>query len=311
MAVEKLVILGSGPAGLTAAIYAARASLQPLVIEGLQPGGQLTTTFEVENFPGFPEGIQGPELMDRTRKQAERFGTRFVMDEVVKADLSRRPFVLELTGGRLEARMVIVATGAQVRKLGLPSEDALWGKGVSACATCDAFFFRGKDVLVVGGGEAALEEATYLARTSKSVTIIHRRDEFRACKHLTARTLGIPNVRAVWDSVVVECLDPAQGQFVGARVRNVKSGEERVLPADGLFVAIGHSPSTGVFAGQLDRNEAGYLVANPPGTPRTNVPGIFVAGDVADPHYRQAVSAAGMGCQAAIEAERFLAAEGG
>ena len=310
MAEEQVVILGSGPAGLTAAVYSARASLRPLVIDGLQPGGQLTTTFEVENFPGFPEGIQGPELMDRMRRQAERFGTRFLMEEVTRIDLSRRPFRLETPAGPVDARTVIVATGAQARRLDIPSEPLLWGKGVSACATCDAFFFRGKDVLVVGGGDTALEDAGYLARTSKSVTVIHRRDEFRGCKHLQARTFALPNVSKILDSVVLECLDPAQGRFVGARVRNVKTGQERVVPADGLFVAIGHAPATQIFAGQLDRDAAGYLIASPAGTPRTKVPGVFVAGDVADSRYRQAVSAAGMGCQAAIEVERFLA-EGG
>jgi thioredoxin reductase (NADPH) len=309
MPVERVVILGSGPAGLTAAIYAARASLQPLIIDGLQPGGQLTTTFDVENFPGFPEGIQGPELMDRMRAQAERFGTRFVTDEVLKVEFGRRPFVLHTNAGTVEAKTVVVATGAQARHLGLPTEEQLWGKGVSGCATCDAFFFRGKDVLVVGGGDTALEDASYLARTSRSVTVIHRRAEVRACTHLQARTFGLPNVRHVLDEVVVECLDVAQGHFTGARLRHVKTGEERVVASDGLFVAIGHTPSTAVFAGQLERDEAGYLVTIA-GTPRTKVAGIFAAGDVADPRYRQAVSAAGSGCQAALEVERFLAAEG-
>ena len=310
MAVEQVVILGSGPAGLTAAIYTARAALQPLVLDGLQPGGQLTTTFEVENFPGFPEGVQGPELMDRVRRQAERFGTRFLMEEVTSVDLSRRPFRLETPAGPVEARTLIIATGARARRLDLPTEPLLWGKGISACATCDAFFFRGKDVLVVGGGDTALEDAGYLARTSKSVTVIHRRDEFRACKHLQARTFALPNVSKILDAVVVECLDPGQNRFVGARVRDVKTGQERVVPADGLFEAIGHTPATQVFAGQLDRDPSGYLIASPAGTPRTKIPGAFVAGDVADPRYRQAVSAAGMGCQAALEVERFLA-EGG
>jgi thioredoxin reductase (NADPH) len=232
------------------------------------------------------------------------------MDEVVKIDLSRRPFTLHTNAGPVEAQSIVIATGAQARKMGLRSEEALWGKGVSACATCDAFFFRGKDVLVVGGGDTALEEATYLARTSKSVTVIHRRDEFRGCKHLQARTFALPNVSRILDSVVVDCLDPAQGQFVGARLRNVKTGEERVVPADGLFVAIGHTPSTEIFAGQLERDEGGYLRTEA-GTVRTKVPGVFAAGDVADARYRQAVSAAGSGCQAALEVERFLAAEGG
>ncbi|MBI5499461.1 MAG: thioredoxin-disulfide reductase [Deltaproteobacteria bacterium] len=310
MDVEQLVILGSGPAGLTAAIYAARASLRPLVIDGLQPGGQLTTTFEVENYPGFPEGIQGPELMDRTRKQAERFGTRFLMDEVLKVDFARRPFTVHTNAGPIATRALIVATGAQARHLGLPSEEKLWGRGISACATCDAFFFREKDVLVVGGGDTALEEASYLARTCRAVTVIHRRDQFRASVHLQNRTFGMPNVSRITDHVVVECLDPGVGRFVAARLRHVRSGEERVVKADGLFVAIGHTPSTEVFAGQLDRDEAGYL-RTIDGTPRTKVPGVFAAGDVADSRYRQAVTAAGSGCAAALEVERFLAAEGG
>ena len=310
MDVEQLVILGSGPAGLTAAIYAARASLRPLIIDGLQPGGQLTTTFEVENYPGFPEGIQGPELMDRTRKQAERFGTRFLMDEVLKVDFSQRPLSIHTNAGPIAARAVVIATGAQARRLGLASEDKLWGRGVSACATCDAFFFRGKDVLVVGGGDTALEEASYLARTCRAVTIIHRREEFRGCVHLQRRTFGLPNVSRITDHVVVDCLDPGLGRFVGARLRNVKTGEERLVQADGLFVAIGHTPSTEVFAGQLERDEAGYL-QTVDGTPRTKVPGVFAAGDVADSRYRQAITAAGSGCAAALEAERYLAAEGG
>ena len=309
MPVERVVILGSGPAGLTAAVYNARSGLNPVVIDGLQPGGQLTTTFEVENFPGFPEGIQGPELMDRMRRQAERFGTRFLLEEVVGVDLQTRPFTIRTSGPTFQAEALIIATGAQARRLGLASESALWGKGVSACATCDAFFFRGKDVLVVGGGEAAIEEATYLARTSKSVRIVHRRDQFRASEYLSARALGTPNITPIWNAVVEEFLDPAAGRFTGARLRDVKTGAERVVEAEGAFVAIGHSPATEIFAGQLERDAAGYLVTTP-GTPRTNVPGVFAAGDVADPHYRQAVSAAGMGCQAALELERFLATEG-
>ncbi|MBN1770677.1 MAG: thioredoxin-disulfide reductase [Deltaproteobacteria bacterium] len=306
---ERVVILGSGPAGLTAAVYTARSGLDPLVIDGLQPGGQLTTTFEVENFPGFPEGIQGPELMDRMRQQAGRFGTRFVLEEVVGVDLATRPFTVRTSGPTLQAATLIVATGAQARRLGLPSEDALWGKGVSACATCDAFFFRGKDVLVVGGGEAALEEAAYLARTCKSVRIVHRRDQFRATEYLSRRALDTPNVSPIWNAVIEEFLDPAAGRFTGARLRDTKTGALRVVEADGAFVAIGHAPATEIFAGQVERDEAGYLVTQA-GTPRTNVPGVFAAGDVADPRYRQAVCAAGMGCQAALEAERFLATEG-
>ncbi|NMC69830.1 MAG: thioredoxin-disulfide reductase [Myxococcales bacterium] len=309
MTVEKVVILGSGPAGLTAAIYAARAGLQPLVIDGLQPGGQLTTTFEVENYPGFPEGIQGPELMDRMRRQAERFGARFVLDEVVGVDFRTRPFSIRTSGPAFQAATVIVATGAQARRLGLPSESALWGKGVSACATCDAFFFRGKDVLVVGGGETALEEAAYLARTCKSVRIIHRRDRFRASEYSSRRVLATPNISPIWNAVVEEFLDASAGRFTGARLRDTRTGEQRVVEADGVFLAIGHTPATEVFAGQLERDEAGFLVTTP-GTPRTNVPGVFAAGDVASPHYRQAVTAAGMGCQAALEVERFLATEG-
>jgi thioredoxin reductase (NADPH) len=310
MPVENVVIIGSGPAGLTAAVYAARADLRPLVIDGVQPGGQLTITSDVENFPGFPEGVQGPELMDRMRRQAERFGTRFVGDEATRVDFSGRPFAIDVGRDRIDARAVVVATGARARRLGLPSEEALFGRGVSACATCDGFFFRGKDVLVVGGGEAALEEAVYLARTSRTVRVIHRRDQLRATPIMIERARGTPNVSFVWDTVVTECLDPDQGRFVGARVRQVKTGEERVLEADGLFVAIGHAPATDIFAGQLELDPAGYVVTRP-GTPRTSVPGVFAAGDVADPHYRQAVSAAGAGCAAAIEVQRFLAAEKG
>lgn len=311
MAAERVVILGSGPAGLTAAVYTARAGLQPLVIDGLQPGGQLTTTFEVENYPGFPEGIQGPELMDRMRRQAERFGTRFLLDEVVAVDLQKRPFSIRTSDGTtVEASTVVIATGAQARRLGLPSESALWGKGVSGCATCDAFFFRGKDVLVVGGGETALEEATYLARTCKSVRIIHRRDRFRATEYSARRALAVPNITPIWNAVVEEFLDASAGRFTGARLRDTRTGEQQVVEADGAFIAIGHAPATEIFAGQLDRDENGFLVTVP-GTPRTKIPGVFAAGDVASPHYRQAVTAAGMGCQAALDVERFLAMEGG
>jgi len=305
-----LLIIGSGPAGLTAAIYAARAGLEPLVIEGLAPGGQLTTTTEVENFPGFPEGIQGPELMDRMRRQAERFGTAFITGEVTRADLSKRPLSIDVDGvGTITADALIIATGATAKYLGLPSEATFRGRGVSACATCDGFFYRGKRVAVVGGGDTALEEALYLTRFAKSVTVIHRRGELRASKYMQERAKKNPSLSFIWHSVVTEVLGTPKQGVTGLRLKDVRTGEERVLEVDGLFVAIGHEPSTGVFRGQLEIDEKGYIKVQP-GTPRTSIEGVFAAGDVADPTYRQAVTAAGSGCMAAIEAERFLQAHG-
>jgi len=311
--VEKVLIVGSGPAGLTAAVYAARANLQPLCIEGVAAGGpsggQLMLTTDVENYPGFPEGIQGPELMQRMRAQAERFGTRFVTADVEKVDFSERPFRVWAEGTEYRAHTVIVATGASARWLGLESEEQLKGRGVSACATCDGFFFRGQDVAVVGGGDTAMEEALYLANLCKSVTVIHRRDQLRASKIMQKRAFEKENIRFVWNSVVTEVLDVEKGTVTGVRVRDVQSGEEQVIDVQGLFIAIGHKPNTDLFVGQLDMEETGYLKTQP-GTVKTNVPGVFACGDVQDHEWRQAVTAAGTGCMAALSAERFLGAEG-
>ncbi len=306
----KVVIIGSGPAGLTAAIYAARANLSPLVLEGMQPGGQLTTTTDVENFPGFEHGIQGPALMDVTRKQAERFGTEIAVDTVTDVDVKATPFVLTLeSGGRVTADAVIVASGAAAKYLGLESEKKLLGYGVSACATCDGFFFRGKEVVVVGGGDTAMEEATFLTKFCTKVHLVHRRSEFRASKIMVQRALANPKIDVLLDTVVDEILgEPATG-VSGVRLKNVKTGETRTLPVSGYFVAIGHQPNTQIFKGKLAMDDVGYLkIAHP--TTRTSVDGIFAAGDVADFVYRQAISAAGEGCKAAIDAERWLAARG-
>lgn len=305
---ENIVILGSGPAGLTAAIYAARANLRPVVIEGMAPGGQLTQTSEIENFPGFPEPVGGFDLMDRMRKQAERLEVRFLQDEVesaVFAQAGKGPHVLTLafTGDTIEARAVIIATGASARYLGLPSEEALKGHGVSACATCDGAFFKGKRVAVVGGGDTALEDALYLSRLCASVTVIHRRDTFRASKIMSDRVLAAANITVKWDSVVEEVLDVAARKVTGVKLRNVKTGDLSVLDVDGLFVAIGHVPNTAIFNGQLKLDEAGYLVTD---HSCTNIPGVFAAGDVQDRRYRQAIAAAGSGCMAALEAERYI-----
>jgi len=306
---EKVVILGSGPAGLTAAIYTARAKLNPLVVEGAQPGGQLMITTEVENFPGFPEGVQGPELMDRLHKQAERFATRFVDSNVVGADLSVRPLKLSLENGEtIAAETLIIATGASAKWLGLESETKLRGAGVSACATCDGFFFTGKEVVVIGGGDTAMEEANYLTHHASKVTVVHRRDELRASLYMQEAARRNPKVAFVWDSVVTEVLDVAQNRVTGVRLRNVKTGQESVYPCDGLFLAIGHKPNTEPFVGKLDLDSAGYIITAPR-TTQTSVPGVFAAGDVADARYRQGVSAAGTGCMAAIDAERFLSGE--
>ncbi len=311
--VEKIVIVGSGPAGLTAAIYAARANLQPLCIEGVAAGGptggQLMLTTDVENYPGFPDGIQGPELMQKMRAQAERFGTRFVTADVEKVDFSERPFHLWAEGKEILAHTVVVATGASARWLGLPSEEALKGRGVSACATCDGFFFRGQDVAVVGGGDTAMEEALYLANLCKSVTVIHRRDTLRASKIMQQRAFAKENIRFEWNHVISEVLDVEKGTVTGVRIKDVHSGEEKLLEVQGLFIAIGHRPNTSLFEGQLEMDETGYLKTRP-GTVQTNVPGVFACGDVQDKEWRQAVTAAGTGCMAALSAERFLGAEG-
>jgi thioredoxin reductase (NADPH) len=307
---SRVVIIGTGPAGYTAAIYAGRAFLKPLIIEGIQPGGQLTTTTEVENYPGFPQGIMGPELMDLFRRQAERFGAEFVSGNVTKVDLSKRPFSLWLDEAQHLADALIIATGASARYLGLPSEERLKGYGVSACATCDGFFYRGKEVVVVGGGDTAMEEATFLTRFANKVTIIHRRGEFRASKFMQKRAMENSKIHVEWNSVVEEVLgDPQQGGVTGVRVREMMTDKRKEIPCHGYFVAIGHHPNTEVFSGQLELDKEGYLVTR--GSPvRTNVKGVFAAGDVADKVYRQAVSAAGTGCMAAIETERFLAEEG-
>jgi thioredoxin reductase (NADPH) len=305
---ENVVIVGSGPAGLTAAIYAARANLQPVVVDGMQPGGQLTQTTDVENFPGFEKPVNGFELVDTMRKQAERFGVRFLMDEVAACDFSGPVKRVRLmVGGELQSRTVIVATGASARYLGLPSEQALMGKGVSACATCDGAFFKGQRVAVVGGGDTAMEDALYLSRLASHVTVVHRRDAFRASKIMADRVLAAANIEVAWDSVVEEVLDPAKGEVTGLRLKNVKTGAVTERAVQGLFVAIGHTPNTAAFAGQLELDGEGYVVAQ---DTRTSAEGVFAAGDVQDRHYKQAVTAAGTGCVAALRAERYLAAHG-
>ena len=304
----RVVIIGSGPAGLTAAIYAGRANLEPLVIEGQQPGGQLTTTTEVENYPGFEHGIQGPELMEVTRRQAARFGAEIVVDTVKEVSLDTHPFTLTLeSGGMIVAQSIIIASGASAKYLGLANEKRLAGHGVSACATCDGFFFKGKEVVVVGGGDTAMEEATFLTKFASKVTIAHRRSEFRASKIMQARALANPKIEVLYDTVVEDIL--GDEKVSGVVVRNVLTGEVKTLPATGYFAAIGHQPNTDVFKGKLEMNEIGYLKIQHPST-RTSVEGVFAAGDVADAIYRQAVSAAGEGCKAAIDAERWLAARG-
>jgi len=308
---ENVIILGSGCAGLTAAIYTARANLEPLVLEGAQPGGQLTTTSEVENFPGFPEGIDGFELMDRLRKQAQRFGTRFSYARVTGVDFSGHPHKLFLEDGKtLEARAVIIATGARPRTLGIPGEQEMWGgRGVSSCATCDGAFYRGKEVVVVGGGDSAAEEALFLTRFASKVKLLHRRDELRASKIMADRVIAHEKIEVHWSTVPEEVLEGADLKVRGVRVRNVKTGETSEIACSGFFLAIGHHPNTDAFRDALELDGEGYLVPDRPSAVRTKVPGVFVAGDCADHVYRQAITAAGMGCQAAIEAERWLAEE--
>jgi thioredoxin reductase (NADPH) len=305
---EKLVIVGSGPAGYTAALYASRANLAPLLFEGMQPGGQLTITTEVENYPGFPEGMMGPELMERFKAQAERFGTKFAATEITRVDLSRRPFRLWSDDAETTADAVIVATGASAKWLGIPSEKAYMGKGVSACATCDGFFFRGVEVAVVGGGDTAVEEATFLTKYATKVHLVHRRDELRASKVMQERARRNPKIELVWNATVDEVLGDGKA-VTGLRLRSTKDGSKRDLKVQGFFLAIGHEPNTGVFKGQLEMNDVGYLLVRSPST-RTSVDGVFAAGDVADPTYRQAVTAAGAGCAAAIDAERWLGEQG-
>jgi len=305
---EKLVIIGSGPAGYTAALYAARANLAPLLFEGLQPGGQLTITSDVENYPGFPEGILGPELMEKMKKQAERFGTRFVLGDVTRVDLSSQPFRIWQDDQLYTASALIVATGASAKWLGLESERRYRGKGVSACATCDGFFFRGVDVAVVGGGDTAVEEATFLTKYASRVYLLHRRAELRASKIMARKALTNPKIEPVWNSAVQEVLGDGKG-MTGVRLKSTIDGSTRDLTVKGLFMGIGHEPNTALFKGQLEMNEVGYLEVLSPST-LTSVQGVFAAGDVADPAYRQAVSAAGTGCMAAIDAERWLGEHG-
>lgn len=311
---EKVIIIGSGPAGLTAAIYAARANLQPLCIEGLVtggiPGGQLMITTEVENYPGFPQGIKGPELMKLFRDQAERFGTRFVTADVDRVDFSHQPFRAWADDNEYRARSMILATGAKAKWLGLENEEKLQNRGVSACATCDGYFFRGQDVCIVGGGDTAMEESLYLAGLCRSVTVIHRRDSFRASKIMQDRVLNHEKIRVLWNHVVTDVLDPTLSKVVGVRVRNVLTGAESVQDCEGLFIAIGHTPNTAIFRDWLDCDEQGYLVVPRPGSPETKIPGVFVAGDAQDHVWRQAVTAAGTGCMAAIAAERWLSEHG-
>jgi thioredoxin reductase (NADPH) len=305
-----LLILGAGPAGYTAAIYAARAGLKPLVVAGMQPGGQLTITTEVENYPGFAEPIQGPWLMEQMQAQATHVGAQVIQDVIIRCDLSRRPFRAEGDSGDVyEAEALVIATGAQARWLGIPGEKELSGFGVSACATCDGFFFRGKDVAVIGGGNSATEEALYLSNLARTVTLVHRRDSLRSEKILQQRLFAKPNVKVVWNHVAEAVLAAEQGRAKVARalaLRHVATGEAMELPVDGIFVAIGHDPATALFKGQVEMDAEGYIVTTP-GTTRTSVPGVFAAGDVQDRIYRQAVTAAGTGCMAALEAEKFLA----
>lgn len=302
---RNVVIIGSGCAGLTAAIYAGRANLNPLVFRGHEAGGQLTLTTLVENFPGFPKGVQGPELIDLMQKQAEEFGAEFQEGDITRADLSKRPFILEMGKETIETQALIIATGASAKLLGLDSERKLLGHGVSTCATCDGYFYRGKDVVVVGGGDTAAEDALFLTRYAKQVNVVHRRGELRASKIMQQRMFDNKIIRPVWNTVVTDVLDPAQGEVTGVRLKNVNTGEEAIEKCDGVFIAIGHSPNTALFKGQLEMNEVGYLMTHDGS--HTSVPGVFAAGDCRDHIYRQAVTAAGTGCMAAMDAEKFLA----
>ncbi|MXY71041.1 MAG: thioredoxin-disulfide reductase [Acidobacteriia bacterium] len=304
----EMIVIGSGCAGSTAAIYAARASLKPLVIEGLEAGGQLTLTTDVENYPGFPEGIMGPDLVDRMKQQAQRFGATYRHGAVTRADLSSRPFKLWIGDEQLEAQTLIIASGASARWLGLPSEQALVGHGVSSCATCDGFFFRGQPVTVVGGGDSAMEEALFLTKFATDVTIVHRREEFRASKIMLDRARANDKIKWITNATVTEVADPEAKAVTGLKLRSTANGKEWDHKTSALFLAIGHVPNTDVFKGQLDLDEQGYIVSH--GGARTNIPGVFHAGDVEDRVYRQAITAAGAGCKAAMEAERLLEAEG-
>lgn len=302
--IRNVIIIGSGPAGLTAAIYAARADLKPLVIEGPQPGGQLTITTEVDNYPGFPDGINGPELVMEMHKQAERFNTKFITDMVTSVDLSKRPFVVNIGNVSYKGKTIIISTGASAKWLGIESEKRLMGSGVSGCATCDGFFFKGKEVVVVGGGDTAVEEALFLTKFATKVSLIHRRDQLRASKIMQEKVLKNEKISFIWDSVVDKILGEDAGHVTGVRIKNVKSGSITDFHCNGVFIAIGHTPNTKIFEGLLELDEKGYIILKQ--RTYTSVEGVFAAGDVADPVYRQAVTAAGMGCMAAIDAERFL-----
>lgn len=305
---RNVVIIGSGCAGLTAAIYSGRANLNPLVIRGHEAGGQLTLTTLVENFPGFPKGVQGPELIEMMQKQAAEFGTEFLEGNVTRVDLQRRPFTIEMGDKKFETRTVIIASGASAKMLGLESERKLLGHGVSTCATCDGYFFRNQPVIVVGGGDTAAEDAIFLTRYATEVTLVHRRDQLRASKIMQDRLLRHEKIKPLWHSVVSEVLDVQKGQVTGVKLKNTVTGAESELPTHGVFIGIGHTPNTSLFQGQLDMDSVGYLKTHDGA--KTNIPGVYAAGDVQDSVYRQAITAAGSGCMAAIDAERFLEAEG-
>lgn len=306
---HKVIIMGSGPAGLTAALYTARANLEPVIFEGLEAGGQLTLTTDVENYPGFPDGVMGPDLMNAMRQQALRFGAKSVMAEITAVDFSSRPFKITAGDTVLEADTFIISSGASAKMLGLESEKLLLGYGVSTCATCDGFFFKDKELLVVGGGDSAVEEATFLTKFASKVNIVHRRDQLRASKIVQDRAFKNEKLDFIWDSEVVEILGSKEDGVTGAKLKNTKTGEETVKEAQGVFIAIGHNPNTEYFKGQLDMDDVGYLITKS-GSSETNVPGVFAAGDVQDSVYRQAITAAGSGCMAAIDAERFLEEQG-
>jgi thioredoxin reductase (NADPH) len=302
---HRVIILGSGPAGLTAALYAARADLAPLVLEGNQPGGQLTITTDVENFPGFAEGILGPELVDKMREQARRFGAQVKFEAAVEVELTHRPFTIRTDDAVYRSDAVIIATGASAKLAGLPAERELMGYGLSACATCDGFFFRDKEVVVLGGGDSAMEESIYLTKFASKVTIVHRRHDLRASKIMQDRAFANPKIAWIWNTVVTDIVGTREGGVTGVRLHNKKTGLDSEYPTQGVFYAIGHQPNTALFAGQVEMNDVGYIQVHEP-TSRTNLPGVFAAGDAMDPFYRQAITAAGTGCRAALDAERWL-----